>query len=93
MMMPGPKARETIKVFLSEACKMHIDGVDFRPLSSGIACTVHYRDLGGHSHKKTMSAPEARNMSDIEDMIILVSEWLNHGTTKQLDMLKVAGNA
>jgi hypothetical protein len=41
---PTPNERQAIKQFLHECTDLHIDGVDFAKLTSGVSMTVHYRD-------------------------------------------------
>jgi hypothetical protein len=45
--------------------------------------TVHYRDSKATAHKKTISNPDANHMAHIEDMAVLMSEWLVHPTTRR----------
>jgi hypothetical protein len=92
MKPPSPVHRDVIRQFLHEATDMHIDGVDITRLPSGMALIVHYRDVRGFSHKKAMQNPNARTMSDIEDMAVLMSEWLVHPTTAKADELATAGS-
>lgn len=92
MRLPSPQQREVIRTFLHEATDMHVDAVVFEPLASGIRMIVHYKDARGFSHKKSMSSPDGTTMSHIEDMAVLMSEWLVHPTTTKADELQTAGN-
>ena len=87
--IPSPLAVETIKTFLAESSGVHIDGVRFHLPASGMAMQVTYRDVRGHSHTKTLLAPDARTGNDIQDMAVMASEWLAHGLTKQMDGVTV----
>lgn len=91
-LMPSPVQRETMHLFLAESTGLHIDQVAFTRPASGCVLTVHYRDVLGNSHKKSMTAPDAKSWSDLEDLVVLMSEWLSHPTTTQSDMLQTAGN-
>jgi hypothetical protein len=90
--LPSPNQREVIRTFLHEATDLHIDAVVFFRPESGIGMTVHYKDARGFSHKKTMRSPDGATMSHIEDMVVLMSEWLVHPTTTKQDELLTAGS-
>jgi hypothetical protein len=92
LQLPSPAQCEVMRTFLAESTDLHIEHVAFNRLSSGVCLTVHYRDARDFSHKKHMSAPDARNDNDITDLVVLMSEWLTHPTTVQQDMLQTAGN-
>jgi hypothetical protein len=53
--------------------------------------TVHYRSPKGQAQHKTMSNPDARSMSDIEDMVVLMSEWLVHPAARAGEFLSAGG--
>jgi hypothetical protein len=86
-LMPSPAQIETMRVFLAECTGLHIDHMLFTRPASGIAMIIHYRDKGGHSHKKTIQNPNANSWSEIEDLVVLASEWLIHAVTQQMDAL------
>lgn len=85
--LPNPSERAAIRQFLHESTDLQIDGVDFTRLPSGIALIVHYRDLKGEMQKKAMQNPNARTMDHIEDMVVLMSEWLVHPSTRAGEFL------
>jgi hypothetical protein len=87
MRLPTPNERQAIKQFLHECTDLHIDGVDFAKLPSGVSMTVHYRDFKGHAQKKTISNPDADHMAHIEDMAVLMSEWLVHPATRAAELV------
>jgi hypothetical protein len=87
MRLPSPVQRDVIRQFLHEATDLHIDGVDFTRLPSGVAMIVHYRNLKGNVQKKAMQSPGATSMGHIEDMAVLMSEWLVHPTTRAGEFL------
>lgn len=92
MKLPSPSQRETIRTFLHEATDMHIDAVTFAEAESGVRMIVNYKDARGFSHRKTMLSPDGTTMSHIEDMAVLMSEWLAHPATAQNDELQTAGS-
>jgi hypothetical protein len=85
--IPTPNERAAIKQFLHECTDLHIDGVDFAKLPSGVAMTVHYRDGKGHSQRKSIQNPDVSHMAHIEDMAVLMSEWLVHPSTRAGEFL------
>jgi hypothetical protein len=90
-MIPTPNERAAIKQFLYECTDLHIDGVDFTHLPSGVAMTVHYRDAKGHAQRKTIQNPDATHIAHIEDMAVLMSEWLVHPAARAGEFLSAGG--
>jgi hypothetical protein len=86
-MIPTPNERAAIKQFLHECTDLHIDAAEVTGMASGVSLTVHYRSPKGQAQHKTMSNPDARSMSDIEDMVVLMSEWLVHPSTRAGELL------
>lgn len=88
--LPSDTAREVMRTFLNECVDdTFVEALVFTKPPSGMMLTVHYRDAKGHSHKKNLLAPDAKSPGDIEDMVVLASEWLAHGASKALDRAKV----
>lgn len=87
--LPSPQEREIMRVFLMEATDMQIDGLEFDKPASGVRMVATYRDVLGHTRKKQIVSPDARNGDDIQDMVVMLSEWLTHNAASHLDSLKV----
>jgi hypothetical protein len=53
--------------------------------------TVHYRDTKGNAQRKTIQNPDATHIAHIEDMAVLMSEWLVHPAARAGEFLSAGG--
>jgi hypothetical protein len=74
--LPSPAEVETVKNWLGEATMLHIDGVRFERAASGIRMVAHYRGLKGHTQKKTITAPDT---DDYTDVVVHMAHFLERG--------------
>lgn len=73
--LPSPPEVETVKYWLMDSTKLHVDGCAFRRHGAGLALKVEYRDLKGNVETKQIVAPDT---DDFTELAVEMSNWLEY---------------
>jgi hypothetical protein len=79
--IPNPEEVATVKQFIEDASLLHVDNVEFRRHGRGLWMRCDYRDIKGFTKKRTITAPDT---DDFTDLAVTMAEWLERGVTRAL---------